>query len=83
LITGILLGPISARIAVNSVCSSTASTGAAAVDGAAAAETGAAAVTPNFASNFLMKSATSTRVIAPIWSSSSSWVSVAIAFMSP
>src|SRR3954447_1944699 len=49
LMTGILLGPISVRVAVNSVCSSGAA--AASVEpppaaGAAAAATGAAAVTP-------------------------------------
>src|SRR5450759_1034706 len=81
LMTGILFGPISVRTAVNSVCSSTTSTGAAAATAAAA--TGAAAVTPNFSSNFLMNSATSTRVMAPIWSSSWSWVSVAMGFATP
>src|SRR5205823_8385906 len=50
LITGILLGPISASTALNSVCASAgaaaAASGAAAPAGAAATATGAAAVTP-------------------------------------
>ena len=82
LITGILFGPISVRVAVNSVCSSAASAAGAAPPAAGAAPanaTGAAAVTPKRSSNFFLNSDSSRTVMFS--NASSSWSGVMVAAM--